>query len=751
MNFSTPSKVLATIRAGDEVEAIRGENRAKVNDLFNSVPPLSDDEARRCNLRINSDFGEGAVLAAHGRRQYNDAILGGEIFFKVSIPTAPPEHRTDWEITITNELSDIMKESEEYDSLKENQFASVLAHGIGAQLWYSKDDWMPEFVAVEDLRVPTDTQTSLKNLPWFAVRKQYTQWELANRVFGKHSAQGWKKKVIATILDRYKEENVDTNDYTWTDSPEKMHERWKQDGGFYSSDAVPSIPLWHFYFCDDSDRSNPVWKLVVVPDWGMKCYSEVENEFLYKSDKPVARKLSEFISIQFGDLNNKAPFMYHSVRSLGFLLVEPCFWTNLARCRGLQHTMEMFNIWLRVQDPEGRAKAQKIELFDRALLPEGVSIVPNTERHTVDPTWFNNMMAQLRQLQSEASQSYTQKLEDGGKREQTAFETRVKLASVNAMVSGLLRKAFRKEKFAYREICRRFCLSNSSNRDVVRFQKTCKDAGIPRMFVNVERWKIQPEIPVGGGNPTMAAAQAQELLAIRPLLPPTAQQEVLHEVVSIFSGDPRRAQRWVPLDGKQGVTSGQSWASAIFGTLMQGVPVAMQEGLSPIDQAETLLGLMAGVVARIQGTTEVGTPTELAGLQTVGAYVSQLIQRLSMDPAQKERVKLYSDQLGGLMNMVKAFAQRAQEAAQQNSNGNGGISPEDQAKITGMLMAEQTKSKIKEAQAAQKMEQKQREFDAAQDRKDAETIAQIGRDTGKTVAQIQAERMRGEGDKAESE
>src|SRR6185295_16936030 len=97
---------------------------------------------------------------------------------------------------------------------------------------------------------------------------------------------------------------------------------------------------------------------------------------------------------------------------------------------------------------------------------------PNTERHQVNPQTIASVKSQMKQLQSECSQSYTQSTDNGqSSREQTAFETRVKLSTVNAMMTGLLGRFFRKETHAYREICRRFCLRNTSNPDAKAFQE----------------------------------------------------------------------------------------------------------------------------------------------------------------------------------------------------------------------------------------------------------------------------------------
>jgi len=104
----------------------------------------------------------------------------------------------------------------------------------------------------------TDTTLDFENLSWFGVRENYTPFHLLNEAFNDKPNNHWDKKAVADILKNYKEINfVDAaQNYDWENSPEKLAELVKQDGGYFSGDAMPSIPLWHFYFEDNSDEKK---------------------------------------------------------------------------------------------------------------------------------------------------------------------------------------------------------------------------------------------------------------------------------------------------------------------------------------------------------------------------------------------------------------------------------------------------------------------------------------------------------------
>ncbi len=694
-------------------------------------------------LRVNVNWGEGPVIFAHARRQYYNAFLSRSNFFRVSLPLAPPEAQSEWGAFITRKINKILKASLAFIELYRSKFSSVVAQGMGPQMWTDPCSWRPTIVAVEDLRVATDTLISFENLEWFARRVIYTPGELADKVWGEYASEHWNKPAVQKILNEYKLLNYDNQTYDWMRTPEKMAELWKQNLGYLTSDAVPQISLWHFYYKQRDKNRKSSWTMRVLPEIG-SVRGETRDEFLYDcGDEPVAQKLENLLHVQWGDLSVKSPFMVWAVRSLGFLLMEPCLWTNLTRCRLLQHTWEHMNEMFRVGDPAAKARAMKIELFDRCVIPEGVSIVPQSERHQVDSNLVESVMAQLKQLMSEASVTYTQSLDTGTQKEQTATEIMAKMNQVNALMSGLLMTAFIYETHAYKEICRRFCLSDSDDEDVRDFQRACKKFGIPRVYLDAEAWDIDPEIPMGSGNPTMEQAMIQTLMQARPQFDPTAQQEILHDFTIITTGDPKKAARWVPLDKKRGVTDAQRDAEFAFAVLMQGVPVRMKEGLNAIDQIETLMGLISGVIHRIETTGNMASDGEVAGLGMAVQYVKGLIQQMAQNPQERERTNNYMQGLQKLENSIRGFQQRLQQKKEKEAkeqNGQAGEQMKLQLEAQKAALdshIEQQKAQqdmaIQKQKAAQDQALKQKAFEGEQRRKNMGAGLEFHRKTSETV------------------
>jgi len=196
--------------------------------------------------------------------------------------------------------------------------------------------------------------------------------------------------------------------------------------------------------------------------------------------------------------------------------------------------------------------------------------------------------------------------------------------------------------------------------------------------------------------------------------------------------------------------------------LMQGLPVQFGPRSNRIEIVEVLLAEMTLIVQRIeQQQQSMAKPEQLVGLQTVGQTIGEQLQILSQDKEQKERVRQYGDGLSQLMNMVKAYGQRLQQAmeaaAQQNGNGQAQVDPKDLAKIQGMQLQAQAKAANTRESHAQRTAQRQVQWEAEEKRKqqqhqldmqrqqvelqtdvaatDVETAAEIRRENAKAAAE----------------
>lgn len=733
MNYSTAERIGSLIETLKDALRLSASNRALINELFNGFPPYTKAEVAENHIQINVNWGEGADLLLAGREQFETAFLSSDFFFTVNLPDAPTSKQKTYSDIITKKINALMKKSRPFLHTQRSKWGSVALHGPGSVLWEDQWGWKPFFAGVDDLLIPPNTELPLTDLNHFALARRMSRRQLFNKTFGKPDDKrdpGWQMKAVGRVLDDYKDINESRNEYNWADNPEKMVEQWKQTGYQFENAAVPRIPMWDFYYQDDEDPEGRWFRKIILDKYCItgRGYSENPIEFIYDSKKPFASRIDEIIHIQFSDGNNVPPFMYHSVRSLGQRLYDAVHMLNRMRCQFMQKVLEDMMLLFRAQDPVDRSRLDKIYMgLNYAIIPEGLSFVTRDQRYSPDPRLVEMQMSQLKQLLGEGSNKYTQDIDTGTNKERTAFEVQTLLAQTTRLTSSMLNLAYLQEGYLYEEICRRLTLKKTPDFEARKFQNELMEEGVPVKWIDSARWEIQPVRVLGNGSPQLEQAQAQALLNVRPLLPPPAQAEVLNDYVFSVTHDPKRASRLAPVDAAPQVTDTVHDSELTFGTLMQGVPVSPKAGLNGLEVVATILRLMATKIQQLTQTGNMATQQDIIGLSTAAQYVGQWLQQLSQDKSNAQFVKMASDSLGKMMNAVKGFAQRLQQAKQEQ-NGNQ-MDPETMVKLKGQVALTAQKLRSKELSDRQKRAQKNANFAAEERRKNLKTVGEIHRDT----------------------
>lgn len=689
----------------------RSFNRARINALFNGEPPYSPQQARENNLAVNVNFLESTKLAHDARKQFANAFDKPGNYFDVIVDRGAKHMRKDWSAIITKEINKKMKNSLPYYETDRSTFASVVLHGIGPVVWEDKESWCPDELGVEEVLVPSNTTLKMQKLPFFAVFRPYTARQLHRMISGPKVDSGWNIPLAKRCIEYADKQILDSGPpYSEIYSPEKMEERLKEDSGLYSSDAVPTIDAWDFYFYNDENKVSG-WNRRIVLDaqWDVgaggitpskptmpdKTRIGSRNEFLYDSGaRKYAEKREQIIHFQFGDLSSVAPFRYHSVRSLGFLVFAICHLQNRLRCKFNDALFEHMLQYFRVRNIDDYERTLKINLVDKGYIDETVQFIPAAERWAINPNLVQMGLSNNREIIGENASSFIQQHDYGKEQtERTATEVMANVQATSALVSAALAQAYKYQKFRYLEIARRFCIKNSKDADVRQFRVNCLKQGVPEEILDVECWEIEPERVMGGGNKVVETAIAEKLLQVRPMLDPEPQREVIRDYVLAISDDPAKADQLVPRDPVK-VTDSVHDAQLTAGVLMQGLPVAPKTGVNHVEVIKTLLGSMTAVIQGINQSGGMATQAQVMGLQNMAQHIGQHIQMLAQDKSQKALVKEFSDDLNKLMNYVKAFAQRLQEQQQAQAQQNGQqVDPKAIAKAREITLTGEVKRK----------------------------------------------------------
>lgn len=706
--LSDPKKVIELTEEMQRAENLRAQDRSLIDALANGRRPYTLEEAEKYQIHVNVNWLEMTNDIMDAITQVNNALIFKGRFFNARCTKGPIEKRDEWGMTFTTEIHKCLKngrKGKRHMHVLKSRNACVVLHGKGVLMWMKGFEWLPRFIPLEDLLIPTDTYCDFSNLNFFAVNLYYTVGEFMDLTHGERVDKGWNIKAVNKILDDLvKPTPTESGElFTMVEQPEKRIEQLKQNRALYDADTTKTVKLRMVFYLNPE---NGKWHRVAVLRLPTAHVPD-SNEWIYDGrETPFADHLDEFLHVLYGDNNMVPPLKYHSVRGLGMMLYGPAECNNRLRCEFIQHTLFNLKTLFQIENPIDQDRPKVMDLSQYSVLEKGWRAIPANERHQIDPRLVEFAMSQMRQIMSENAANYVQDIDRGGtKQPLTAAETLARVQGVNVKVSGMLASMYEQEKYYFEEIVRRFLNPKSGDSDVKDFQKRLQAHGIPRQYLVPDAWEVEPERVLGGGDQFLATQEANALLTQSARFDPSGQRIILRNWTSTMTRNPGLAELLVP-DKPRGASEGVLAAEDVFGTLMQGIPASIREGIERSDYVEALLGMLKKKIQDVEQTESVPPFETILGMQTVLQHVKKNLQILAQDRSQLQLVKELGDLLAQMERVVTMFAERFAEQMQSQQP-----DPETDAKVQGMILQAQTKAQIAAQNAAQRLQQKQAQFE----------------------------------------
>lgn len=748
VKFSTVDHCEEMVWMMRQADLPRAENRVILNDTYNGQPPFDPTTAEENNIEVNRNFLEGTGNLTDARTQWNANFLKPGDVFTVRLDSGPAHQRGEWGTIITKNINRELRQSLSFINQARETGAGVLLHGIGPSNWFDRRSPVPKVIPISSLMIPSETDIDFSNLEYFAIFREMTPAELWSKTHGPKVDPGWNMDLVKGELKFVGEQvQKQVNATSFQYMPERIAEIIKQDIGFWGSDAVPTIDYWDFYY---RATDKGCWYRKIFLDWSSSG-REVDNNGKSKPESPnksqwlydcgkrkYADSWQEILHCNFGDCSCVAPFKYHSVRSLGWMIWGIVDIQNQLQCKITEQAFSDLMWFFRVASLNDFNRLKKANFLQMGVIPQGIDWVKSNERFAPNPIFIQMVMDRGRDLMSQHSSSYTRNAERADAKEKTATQVMAEVNSINTMRSGVMGMAYTYENFKYREMCRRFSIPNNPDAMVKKFRKACLSEGVPAEYLNSERWDIEAERAMGSGNKTVQMAIVQYLNSIRQNLGPEAQRKVDHIGIQIMTEDVAVAEDLAPIKGQPPISRSAHDAELATERLMRGLPFTPTPQMVYEDYVGTWLRDMGLIVKGIQAAGQVGTQEQLIGLQNMATHIGTFLQIMAEDEAAGPKVRQYSDLLGQLMNVIKGFAQRLAEKTKAG-NGNGGPDQETQAKLQGKILLDQVNAKAKEEKSVQSQAQKQAGWELAEQRKDRELDAKIRRDETVEVMETAAQ------------
>jgi hypothetical protein len=723
-------------------DANRAYHRKLINSLANGSAPYTEEECESNQIRINVNDLSMPRLLHDARSQFANGFLGQMRYFTATTDWGPLHKRSLNGSIQTKEANRLIKEDLSYFETQRSSFASLTLHGISPGIWETTERAIPRAIGVEDVLIPSGTLLDFQNLPFIFVRRSFTGKELQMITQSATRDPGWNIPFVERCLDWLDDQMTQLVNQNWPEiwSPEKWEEQKKQDGGWYASDRCPTIDCFDVYGYVDDGKETGWVRRIILDSWSnpgfdpggkvnppqrkkdrydseKKSIDDTQrDDFLYSSgETKVADSWQKIMCFQFADLSAVAPFRYHSVRSLGWMLYAVCHLRNRMFCKIQEAGFEALLQYFEVDSMDDVQKALKIELGPFGVIDKTIRPVPASERWQPNVGLVELVAGMTQQVMDQNAKSFTANpTQQQQKQRETNFQRMADLQAINALVSAGINQAYQYKAVEYREIFRRLCIRGSRDVNAQRFQARCLAQGVPEdLLYHPEKVEIQSERMMGGGNQTIENMVNQSLMEALPGFDPPSQRIIRRDFVMGLTKDPAKAIELVP-DAPQTYSDATERAANDVAKLLMQVPVQPLQGVSEIEYTTAMLKILG---LRVQAAMKKGgmvDPKELQGLQAIAQTVEQHIKIIAHDPEQKNVTKQLGDALGKLVNLIKAFAQRLQQAAkaaQAKQGQQNGQDPKTAVKVREIALTGAAKRKAKAEADAQKLAQNQVKFD----------------------------------------
>lgn len=754
MRFKDASKIHEAVERMRLANYPVARNRAKVNDLFNGNPPWSEEERVKNKIFSNANPLYGTRIAHNARQSLNNAILKPGNFFDVRLDHGPLHRRMEWGHIISKEVNRILKREQGYKDMWDATNAQVVLHGIGPSWWNGRENPLPTELGIEDVLVPAQTFLSFRNLEFFAVYRQWTYAELWDMTHRKDVDKGWNMPLVEALLASLADQPLQSTvmGQRWL-MPEKLAEDLKENAGLFMTSAAPTLFIWDFYYRRyDEDADTEQWDRRIVLDYMQlqpeavrsAISTDAKTQFLYQKDD-YAGPLSEIIHFQVGNCSNVAPFRYYSIRSLGFLLFAVCQIQNRLYNRFCDSTFANLLELFRNVGEDDRERLEKVDLFHMGIVPDGLSFVTAAERHEINEQQTQMMFAMNKQLMGESSSVWMPEVDTGTEKQQTLGEAQIRLQTSSSLSQALMSQQYERAVFTYRESCRRFCLKGTRNRLAKEFQMRVLRQGVPVEMLDVEAWDVMPDRVLGGGNKAMEGMQADKLMAARGAYEPDSQRKILSIFTLANTDDAQLTEELVP-PGAPPISQAAQLATLAFGTLMEGLPVMQQRGISELEYVQTILSLSGIALQQIEGLEQTPGTVETrmvkcGGVHNALDHAKEHLAPMMNDAANGDLIKKLQSEFARQEGELTKLTQHVDEELKAGGQGSG--VDDEKAKAQIKLQAEmqmaQVRARNKDADAEQKRQHKDAQWSAENERKNATTEADIQRTNAQTLADIKAQ------------
>lgn len=672
--------------------------RATVDGQIAGNPPYNDAKRKAAGLSwtANINLMGGKALMDSSAVPYYAIFKGVEQHVECRT-SYQPEHEDHelWNGFISHRFHEMLKRWKDFDWNIQSASYHMRKHGIGPCIWERDGDWRFRSIPSSAVLVPRRSASCIdKRLLWAIVRVHYSVVELWGFIKDEEAGKkmGWNVDAVKLAIKRAAQGLLGENRHTWyTASWETFQSALKNDD-IATSEQADVIACSHLFVQEFNGKiSHFVFteSEVVPQDIGM--VEKKDEEFLFKHTNRYD-DFTQVLVIFFKDIGEGT---WHSVRGLGDLSHKHIELINRLMCRILDGAFIDGSLVIKPGTTRNADKLQLTQMGPVTLLPAGAEI-----QQTKLAGFLEGPMAAVRLVRNDMSsnvgmfQARNISREDGRGEAVTAREVDATVAKESSLSQAEMTLFYGHLDCTYSETFRRAADPNTSDEEAQRFQRECKEDGVPTKALQQMEY-VRANRVAGYGSPQMRQMTYKQMLELGAVsaMGPEGAANFWADLTAGTAGA-EKVRRYFPkerLPKRDDADAAMENAMIAMGRAP--VIISGQDNVVHLhshleDAANTLTPIREGMEA---GQNDPAALQQAyAYLQLMGPHVEAHIGALRPDATRKQLAKYFEDQMenlvsfsGKLRRAIIQSQKEAQLAAEQEQQATA-LTALDQARVESM-------------------------------------------------------------------
>ena len=706
-------------------DQLRNATRSKLRGLVDGNPPYSPAELRRNNqaFRTNVNFRESEAFLSLAMAAFYDVFA--EVPTYANIRTGygnDMDKREDWSKIITEEFDRLQKLDKDFDYIMQLSQREMVLVGDGPLIFEDATDWRCKAIMANDLLVPDGTKSNVSDWKVALVRTRMGVDDLFEKIQDEESAKatGWnvdyvRQRIRAAMPEPYRS----GVQYDW-----EFFQRQLRSNDITFSARSEVVLMCHVFYKEfDGKISHAI-------------IDERDSEgFMYRK----LRRFSRWEQVIHPMYYDRGDGEHHGVKGLGIKMLQAMELKNRLRCSMVDSAFARTQILFRPLNANALSKTSVVQQGPYAILPPDYEVIQQNIAGVLDaPMAVNAELENV--LQGNLSQ-YRQSLSKPTGNPKTAFEVNVMVSQQSAIGKTQLSRYYNQLDSFFEERYNRASNPNlnpitKSDKDAIEFQRRCKERGVPvQAMMDIDF--VEATRTVGQGSQFAKQQLLGSLLSLSGALPEGGKINLLKDYIAAQVGQ-RMVDRYLPTQIQSSRIQDQAALAVLeHASLHQSNMPVVTDTQDHVIHIETHMAAANQAASSLQSG---GNPEEIMlFMQGIGQHVQNHLQRLSTDPARRQQVDAYSQNLQELGKTIEQLGQMLQQQQQ-------GQAQMQQAQA--IQQGTDPRTAVMNADIQAKIARQNAETMANIQRQNAKTSADLSRRNAKTTADIQRANATAESDLA---